>query len=84
MTLDLLSQTDMEVRCNQEYFPDRLQAEAMVSAVTSLLKKNGWTTAVLGPCCSTATSWCPEAPQKAEEAPQKGHAVLEEATADKD
>lgn len=41
--------TDMKERYNQgEYFPDTLQAEATVSAVTSLLEENGWTSAV--PC----------------------------------
>jgi len=67
----------MKERHNQrEYFPDTLQAEAMVQAVTSLLEKNSWTTAVLGTCCGTATAQCPGAPQAGRRVPRKGHASL--------
>lgn len=79
LTLDLLCRTLShwyEGEGQPGIFPRQAPGRSHGSAVHSLLKKNNWNILVLGPCCSTAPSWWPEALQKAEEAPQKWHISL--------
>lgn len=78
------SHTDTKVRCNQEYFPDSLQAEAMVPAVTSLLKKNSWTTPFLGPAAALLPHGALRHPRRWRKPLRNGILVLKEATANND